>query len=236
MYTRINDEVNAIIREGYFINYKYSAEPELPQFKHYFCGSHSIKGATCLNCQKPLLRFAIIDTQDARLKLEDIEVNELPLLFCWTCNIAQGDFFYQCLSLNEIKILKYKPGKESDDFPYENYPVFFPGRQAYLVKMSELEQDIITKLNGGKLDSWAAEQLLPNVSCEPSHQIGGEPYLVQGMVVKLTCPVCCNIMDFFAAIGDDAPDDKSFTGNPYVQVIYHFCRECCVFGVYQQCD
>jgi hypothetical protein len=72
---------------------------------------------------------------------------------------------------------------------------------------------------------------------EPSHQVGGEPYLIQqNLETRIECVDCGGTMPFFACIGDDAFGKGKFTGNPYVQVVFHFCPRCEVICAYQQCD
>lgn len=72
--------------------------------------------------------------------------------------------------------------------------------------------------------------------CQPRHQIGGIPYLVQQEFDEMVCPICGRRMPFLAAIADEAPEGHSFTVNDHVQVLYYFCIDCYVISAIQRCD
>lgn len=219
--------------QGYFI--RFGKKHGETNFKHYFCGRHNIKSATCPNCQKPLLRFVKFDLSDERLHLQNSSLGELSLFFCWTCQLSQGNFFYRCLDKGEIEILEYEKGDGWDDFPYENYPDWFPGSSVELVELSPLEQEILIGLNAERLSAWTTEQLKPELD-EPSHQLGGEPYLVQKELRPLDCPQCRKAMLFFATVCDKALRNLSFVKNDYVQVIFYICSKCQIIGAIHEVD
>lgn len=161
----------------------------------------------------------------------------LSLLFCWTCNVAQEPFFYRVFGNGEIEILQYGQGGVETDFPYEGYPLFFPGSEAILRSVTAEEQAILNRLNNRfemeETTSAILEQRrdLWNVR----HQIGGEPFLIQGLTI-LNCPDYGGEMPFFASVANDCLDAKGLAGYDGVQVLYHYCRPCCVVGVYQMTD
>jgi hypothetical protein len=216
--------------KGYFI--EFLNEPGM-QFGHLFCGSHNIKGAVCPNCKKPLLRFTLLDLQDSRLELTDCGFDSLPLLFCWTCNLAQSPFLYQIEKEGGVKLLTYKKRGVYADFPYKNYPTYFPESGLVLREIGEEEQKIIKKNNRSGTE-YETLQKYPKLS-RPQHQIGGEPFLIQG-TREIKCKLCKKAMPLLAAISDEAPKGGHFTGNSFVQVLFHFCKPCSVIGAYQQCD
>lgn len=220
--------------QGYFVDYTHAKATE--EFDHFFCGPHNVGGAWCPNCQKPLLRFLALDTRDKRLALQNTPSRILSLLFCWTCNIAQAVFFYHALR-DSVELLDYGQGGMEADFPYEKYPIFFPGAGAALTEISGEEQTLITRLNcrfdsgekasaicGERRDLWSVR-----------HQVGGEPFLIQGLLA-LICPDCATVMPLLASIANDCLDERSLAGDDGVQVLFHYCRKCCVVGVYQECD
>jgi hypothetical protein len=43
-------------------------------------------------------------------------------------------------------------------------------------------------------------------------------------------------MKLFAAFGDATLDDRGFTDNEFVQVIYVLCPRCWILSAHQQCD
>jgi len=220
--------------QGYFVDYAHTKARE--EFDHFFCGPQDVKGAWCPNCQKPLLRFLALDTQDNRLALQNTPSRLLSLLFCWTCSVAQEVFFYRALE-DGVELLDYGQGGVDTDFPYEKYPIFFPGAAAALNAISAEEQTLITRLNcrfesgekasaiyGKRRDLWSVR-----------HQIGGEPFLIQGLLA-LVCPDCGTEMPLLASIANDCLDERGLTGNDGLQLLFHYCRKCCVVGVYQECD
>lgn len=230
-----NPTFSSIPAQGYFVDYSPKASNN-PGYDHVFCGTHQIEGANCPNCKKPLLRLLSLDLSDPCLHLTPAPFTELPLFFCWTCNLAQSPFYYRINSGGAIKLLRYKKGGAADDFPYENYPVHFPERPAKLVEIAVESQQILKGLNRNTLDEWEIKQVRPEL-CVPRHQVGGEPYLVQRNIdTEVECAICSQGMPFLASIADQAPEQMSFTGNDYVQVLAHYCKRCRVMGLYQQCD
>jgi hypothetical protein len=224
----------SVPEQGYFVDY--SRKNRESEYAHIFCGTHSLEGAGCPNCHKPLLRLFSFDVRDPSLQLAPAPFTALPVLFCWTCNVAQSVFYYRINDDRGIRLLKYMEGGVSTDFPYEKYPEHFPKRPVRLIEIPRESQQIIKGLNRNTLDEWKTKQTKPEL-CAPRHQVGGEPYLVQkNSDAIVECLVCSAPMPFLACIADDAPNQLSFTGNEYVQVLAQYCKRCRVIGVYQQCD
>lgn len=135
---------------------------------------------------------------------------------------------------NSIEILEHRVGEKTADFPYCNYPLFFPKKNIPLVGIPYQFQKIICDINSGKLDAWLASKYVPRLT-EPCHQLGGEPYLVNTPIFP-TCPICGTDMPFILSISDDSGTREGFTGNRYVQMLFHICVGCCVISSYQICD
>jgi hypothetical protein len=225
--------------QGYFVKFVETA-PLVDQ-NHIFCGSHDIPGAICPNCEKTLLRFLTLNCKDQRLDLNECLVENVHLLFCWTCNIAQEPFFYE---INEqgVCLLKYEKGGAGENPPYDNYPIFFPEQKIRLSPISHEEQQALISLNEVDSDKWhvlidqKALDLIKNKEFHfPKHQIGGIPFIAQ-WDRNLSCPVCANPMPFLAEIGNDAGGGDEFTGNCGIQIIYKFCRTCSTVACYHDCD
>lgn len=96
--------VPTFITQGYFLEI---VKPQDDGHRHAFCGPHLIPGAHCPNCDKPLLRFLSLDTCDPRLGLQHCPFPALPLVYCWTCNIAQEPFLYQVNADGGVQLLQY---------------------------------------------------------------------------------------------------------------------------------
>jgi hypothetical protein len=215
---------------GYLV--EYGADVDGP---HMFCGPQRLAGGECPNCRKPLLRFLDLDTTDPALQPLGTISLRLPLLFCWTCAIAQEELFYR-LTDGGVELVRYGEGGVQTDFPYEDYPVHFPGCPARLEPLTEDEQEVIRRINRGQIAEWDVEESHPRV-CRPRHQVGGEPLLVQrDPEAEVLCPECGGPMPFLAAVADDCLDPRGFTGNSYVQVLFRYCIRCRVVGAYQECD
>ena len=213
---------NALIEfrpiKGYFVDFRSALHEQIP-FNHVFCGPQDLSGAICPNCHKPLLRFLALDTADPSLELQECSASVVSLLFCWTCNVAQSEFFYQIGQGKAVNLLRCGGGGVETDFPYEDYPVFFPGAPVVLRPIGAESQDVSTQLNAG--DGYS--------------QVGGKPYLLQGGR-PLRCIICGLKMPILASIGNDCLDERGLVGSSDVQVLYHFCHQCCVVGAYQECD
>jgi hypothetical protein len=182
---------------------------------HILGGSQSIAGAVSPNSGKPLLQLAQLNTDDRRLELETAKFASLPLLYSWTCDIHRSPFTYR-VEPDRVELLSFQEGRTYTDFPYENYPEAFAPVPMNLAPV-------------GAKDRHAA-------SDEPQHQLGGTPTLMQDVEPDLKCPGCAGEMPLFAAIANDNGTPPGFTDNPYVQVVYHLCRECWVITCYNMCD
>lgn len=220
---------------GYFVDYS-SLQNKNEKNIHIFCGKHEVQSAICPNCKKPLLRYLMLDLSDDILEFPKTDLSSLSFFFCWTCNIAQSFFFYKTIDMGEIKILSYEKGGCSNDFPYIDYPLNFPESRALLKQIPNDIQNAISQVNSGKVDEYDFDKET-RFFMRPKHQIGGEPYLVQGeLTEEIICPECKQNMKLLASFGDDCNDTRGFTGNTYVQVLYFFCSTCSVLCAYQQCD
>jgi hypothetical protein len=217
---------------GYYIEYKKQRSQE----PHVFCGSPALPGIPCPNCRKPLLQFLSLDTSDLRVDFSAWSCSIVPLLFCWTCDIAQAPFSYQ-VDERKVSILKHKRGGVQRAFPYKNYPREFPKALAELVPVSEAEAKAIIRLNREGIDYNAPSFRELEKLDTLRHQVGGEPRLVQGSPPEaFSCPACKASMSLFATIADDCLDPRGFTGNSGVQVLYFRCDRCQVIGCRQECD
>jgi hypothetical protein len=208
---------------------------------HIFCGEHHAASATCPNCAKPLLRFLSLDTSDERLGLGTLGVSRVPLYTCWTCNVAQGRFYYRLLDDAEIEILEYRKGGCETDFPYPDYPTYFLGSKAKLVPFTDEEQHCLHLMDEfpNQDEVWGAleEELGGELY---GHQVGGTPWLQDPWGPEswaCGCPVCGGDMLFLASIADDdCADPRGFLEEGYAQYVYALCPTCRVVGANQRTD
>jgi hypothetical protein len=201
---------------------------------HRLCGEPRVAGAECPNCRKPLLPLLELDAADPRLALAGTGLERLPILFCWTCEAAQSTIIYRVEEAGRrITLLQFHYGAVVEDFPYEAYPVYFPGHDATLASLTDAEQVLLHRINIGEGE--AIEWPTYREYAVPRHQVGGEPYLVQPLD-DVACPDCGAAMPLFATLGDDTWSEQKFTGNDWVQTLVHLCRRCGTIGIYQRCD
>jgi hypothetical protein len=223
----------SVPHRGYFLTHGKTDLEKKPE--HIFCGPNEYE-ELCPNCNKPLLVMLTLDTTDDRLLLDDPHFKRLRLCFCWTCNIAQDPFCYQFDYHGGIRLLKHGEGGGANDFPYDNYPLYFPSQSMELTHIDYEDQSIIHRLNANAPDEHLLVKKRPDLS-QPKHQIGGEPYWVGGKPsTDIICQKCRTIMPFLASIADDATEGLKFTGNPSTQTLFFLCRRCFIVAAYQQGD
>jgi len=198
--------------------------------RHQFGGIADASNVDCPNCCRPLLVLLVLDATDPRLEIDSTTLVKLPILLCWTCNIAQDVFSYTVDKNGKIDIVVYAEGGCVDDFPYENYPQYFPERCFYLDYLPPSERMLIAAVNKDQ-QLWSS---LPASLQYPKHQIGGEPLMIDGGGV--TCPLCGEPMPLLGVLGDASGTTVGFTGNPFVQTVFHLCRSCSCVSVFQRCD
>jgi hypothetical protein len=200
---------------------------------HMLCGHQNIAGAVSPNSGRRLLQLAQINTSDPRLELASANFEVLPLLYSWTCDIHHGTFTYR-VGRGAVALLDFQRGQAYSNFPYDNYPDSFPPLSMELSPISATDQQIILELNDR--DAACASPHRRTFLDAPRHQVGGIPRLMQDEEFSFNCPVCTGEMPFLASIADDNGTPRGFTGNAYIQVVYHLCRACWVVTAYNICD
>ena len=226
----------ALPERGYWLNFS----PNPNHVQHDFCGSHTIPGATCPHCSKPLLRLLSLSSKDPVLIVEEAKTPVVHLVYCWTCSIPFGDFSYKIGadgSIGFIEVPARKPESEfGPDGPYDGYTGAFPLCKVSLESLTESEHLKLAARQTSESDEDDDELF------EPRHQVGGYPFIYNQE--KTICPLCSKDMPLLAAICDDATGNSpwqvgeadSFTGNGAVQMVFHFCRDYLVLSAYHSCD
>lgn len=221
------------IQFGYYVRLLGPTDP--PKFSHQLCGTHSVGGAACPNCRKPLLLMLSLDTRDARLGLTDAGFRHLRLFLCWSCNISSTTpLFYRQNQDGSITLISYTKNLPVDDFPYPGYPHAFPAAPIDFAPIDAETQ--------AAMKMWHSDEGLPvedprfhivenlDSQDEHLHQIGGYPNLLQWPMPH-TCPSCQAEMPFLAAIEDDIGTGDCFNG-ACAQTVFVYCRRCRTIGVY----
>jgi len=209
------------------------ASDENTPYHHYFNGPHSIPGAHCPNCDRPLLCFLTLDTRDPRLCMMDMPFSALPLLYCWTCTISFEEFYYR---LNAdgggVTLLKYGNGIDANrNFAPDEVPLYFPLSPVELIKMTDEQVAFMDRLRNGETVFAAGDWV-----DTPTHQLGGLPHLCQGWDDPMfICPMCGKEMPFLAAITDQVFPADIFE-SALIDIVYSYCADCHVVGAIHQCD
>jgi hypothetical protein len=115
---------------------------------------------------------------------------------------------------DKIEILQYRQGHAYLDFPYANYPTYFPARLFELRKVMPEEQKTISGVNRRKLKPSTIHDDRPDL-VRPQHQICGEPYLVNSPR-EVTCPVCQGGMSIYASASDETMSERGFVHSNFV--------------------
>jgi hypothetical protein len=203
-------------------------------YQHTLCGEHAVQGAISPNSGRPLLRYFALDLRDDRLGLGAFSTRRLDLFFAWTCEISRDVFTYRIQRENRVEILHYRQGAAYSDFPYANYPAYFPARLFELRKITPEEQKTIAAVNRRRLKPSTIHDDRPDL-VRPLHQFCGEPYLVNSPR-EVTCPVCQGEMPIYASASDETMSERGFVQSNFVQVLFHLCASCAVVTAYQMAD
>ena len=141
-------------------------------------------------------------------------------------------------STHFINIVRYGKGFVADDFPYECYPVFFPGCPVNLSPVpAEIDKAMEWHYTGDESSDLEVQYgpLTDKVFDEwTRHQVGGFPLLIQNPR-EWVCPLCDTPVPLMATIADDNLDTRRFTRNHGVQTVFHYCKRCRAVSAYNLC-
>lgn len=201
-------------------------------------GLCSIAGAVSPNTGMALTQFARVTLTRDAFWISGWELPEVHFLYSWKCKIHEGDFSYRYIN-NRLEIIEFCAGTDdSEGFPYDDYPILFDEVSVGLKKIPKEDQAIILELNSPNCDP---DLKFNNARADklsiPTHQFGGEPYLVNPEAAGKNCPVCGREMLEVASIGNDSYSENcGFSGNDFVQVLYWACAPCRVISARNFCD
>jgi hypothetical protein len=117
----------------YYTEQGYALMAEESASTHHFGGEAYYPGALCPVCNIPLLLLADLDCVSIRKwekKKLFLELDRLPLYYCWRC--CAEKLSYQ-VSNNSINVFKNEGKPLGDDFPYVGFPVKFEKRPVKLM-------------------------------------------------------------------------------------------------------
>lgn len=233
----------SVPKQGYFIRYGNKAPPGEGRYRHLFCGLPPEGCPPCPNCEKPFYQLVRFDGSDPRLEgIHRLNLKHVPLIYCWRCDIAYDHFFYRIHADGKVEVLSFKAGfsqrSECPNWPYEDkpYPDEFPERTAWLKPLSKSDSELIVKINRDNMSPWDLNPLTRRLG-KIQHQLGGKPYLVQGAIhLPPMCLDCRRQMPLFASIANGNGYLQGFTGEEFVQHLFHICPKCSVVAAYHTID
>ncbi len=212
-------------------------------FNHFYGGEHSINGAECPNCNKPLILHLTLDPNDIRLNLKNNKFDQLPLLYCMRCSLSWYDFIYKIKSEKEISIIEAYNGEIlKEDWDEAVGGDKFKKRKISLKPVPIEVQSIYDKLNRNhditendevEICKFTGNYADPEVGGYPivdvSNQIGGIAFLSQKLDDPV-CPDCKEEMRFLASLTNDEKNSFiiSFDG---VQIVFFYCHHCSIIHV-----
>lgn len=164
---------------------------------------------------------------------------------------------YRINTDGSIEFLQYQKGRDItlewyNGFGASHYPVSFPAVHVSLMPISAQFLEYISlvnvrpdlsksskSLNLEDIESDFDEQLenaelaMEEISV-PWHQYGAEPLLaiVPGSAYLIRCPDCNEIMPFWTLVADANTSPHGFTGDDYMQTVFHLCHQCSVIAAY----
>jgi len=118
--------------------------------------------------RRSLHRLLTLDLRDSHLNISLPNTTVLHLLYAFAYSGCRLD--YQVVSDTEIRIIELTPRLPSRDWPYTDYPDYFPVRPVALGERKRISRKMITRLTWQGLNDEAAEQLV--VVVRPSNSFG----------------------------------------------------------------
>ncbi len=228
--------------KGYFLEF---AEPKPAEYyEHFVGGPNEVPGAVCNGhgCNRPFIRLLTLDLRDPKLSFIPSVTREggggpaaqqFPLFYCWVCG---GWPTYRLEPSGHVEIIGRSSTGPEEDFPYPDYPRDFPARRAVLKPVPPNVQRIIRQANAGTLESDLRFDSKYEPYLIPHHQVGGVPYLVQGVHECGSCPRCGGLMSVLATAASDSGGERPFVDNSFVQVVFEYCPPCQVVSATHECD
>lgn len=221
----------------------YALRVEKSDTNHHFGGPHSIKGAGCPNCEKPLIQHFVIDCSDVRLGLEKPGLETIPLLYCMRCELSWYDFVYDLHSPDSISIVQAYTDKNNDrsSILKEWNEVIgvdeFPKQQAELLEIPADIKILFDKWNKridftseeeDRISAFYADYLKSDgkdyFADDAINQLCGRSLLIQGLDDPI-CGKCEKHMPFLASFKSEKLWNLIICWGP-VQIVFFFCPEC----------
>ena len=219
-----------LLNQGYYLK-----ENDHTSSGHKLGGHCGLDGAISPNSGRSLLQMAQLTTDSPELLALAFPLPKLPLLYGWSCAISDGPLQYRVTS-GSVEIVEFRKGDAYDDFPYEDYPDFFPEISMHSVALTAHEQAAIDHANSNGINFSTLTDDLERI-LRPNHQLGGSPYVGTEIQLQCKCRSCGGIMNFVAAIGNNCvSDERGFMGNDYAQLLYFVCDTCHLISAENFCD
>lgn len=216
---------------GYYLEFKKS------RFAHAVGGRNELPGAVCNGhkCDRPFLRLLTLDLKDPKLSFIPALKHgpSLPLLYCWRCG---GEPSYRLDPSGRVTVIGKSSTGPEKDFPYPDYPEFFPEQAVRLIAIPSAVQRRICEANARTIDKDVefSPEFAPHM--EPHHQVGGIPYLLEGDREPELCPQCEKPMPILGSACSESGSKMKFARNRFMQVVFEYCADCQIVHASYECD
>ena len=214
-------------------------------YGHSVGGEHSIKGAWCPNCDKPLMLHMTLDASDPALKLNRLGLSTIPLLYCSRCSLSWYDFTYVLKSETEIKLVEFFTGETNwDEWNSAVGVDVFPKQSCSFRPMPSKLQKLYDKLNDDEELSERETRYVLKMTdvigniIDVTNQVGGRSFLCQ-MLLDPWCVNCQKVGErnqaFFLASLTNVPKAGVVFSYDSIQIVFFFCPVCRSIKVTHSC-
>ncbi len=192
----------------------------------------------CPGCGHLMQRVLSIDSNTIREVL-GIETDDIDLVFCWRCpasvhfaftgNLKNGFEFYSCWWNKEA-------GFPDEAEPFHKHPRM---RRISFQQEDEIRHGLHLRMVGETsyedvLAEWERAGL-DYYADEPAYQIGGVPFLWQGLF-DTNCQRCKAPLKFLATVANQNGTKVGWCGCDSVVMVFMRCEECGLIHASQQVD
>lgn len=219
---------------GYLLTYTASKDWSLFH-GHRIGGDAGPRAIPCPNCDLPMLRMFLLSGSDpfvARsLGLRDGV--DFDVQFCWRCEASQDWLQYRLRPGERPEIASVRIGGLIKDFPYPDYPAFFPEGVVQPVPLPDGAVDA----EGRWLDHPHDDDAPSGFSVEdgPRHQFLGRMFRWDEEQDAI-CVGCGEPMRLVMTVADHNLHPLGMAGYIGAMLAVHWCAACQMIGIRQQVD
>jgi hypothetical protein len=230
---------------GYLLTYTASkewiGEKFLEVSPHRIGGDAGPRAIGCPNCELPMLRMFLLAGKDPFLarSIGLAEGADFDVQFCWRCEASQDWLQYRLRANAPPELAHARIGGVIPDFPYPDYPAFFPEGGVLPVPLPESAVN-----DEGELRSWADDEghegpgsVMSNFGLvrEERHQFLGKMFVRDETQIGV-CAGCGATMSLVMTVADHNLHPMGMANYMGVMLAVYWCARCQMIAIRQQCD